>query len=150
MDGSLIYANIGEEIMIDFQFVFKNMSSSAAVEGHTTKKIQDSIMRYVTKPKQVHVTFSVDRHLHKVHIILNAGDGFRTDVHGETTDMYASIDEAAQKLEKQMRKHKEKLKDHKRGQPLRELSAVNTTSGYDNVAIDAEDILKYETRKKRA
>ena len=136
--------------MIDFQFVFKNMASSVAVESHATKKIQDSILRYVTKPKHFHATFSVEKHLHKVHLTLDAGDGFRTDVNAETTDMYASIDEAAQKLEKQMRKQKEKLKNHKRGDHLRDVAVFEVRSGYDNVAIDAEDILKYESRKKRA
>ena len=135
--------------MIEFQFVFKNMASSNALENHTTKKIQESIMRFVTKPNHIQTTFSVDKHFHNVHMLLDAGDGFRTDVHAQTTDMYASIDEASHKLENQLRKQKEKLKDHKRGHKVRNENFY-TISGYDDVAIDADDILKFEARKKRA
>ncbi len=136
--------------MIEYQFVFKNMASSLALQNHTTTKMQDIILRFVTKPKLLHTTFSVDRHLHKIHMTLDAGDGFRTDVNAETTDMHVSIDEAAHKLEKQMRKHKEKLKNHKRGHQLSGDNFGEAKAGYDDVAIDAADILKFESHRKRA
>ena len=58
----------------------------------------------------IHVAVSVEKHRHFAEIILKA-KGFTLHSHEETNDLYASMDKALEKMEKQLRKHKEKAKD---------------------------------------
>ena len=49
--------------------------------------------------------------IHKVDVLL-FGNGTKIKVNMEDKDLYAAIDKATDILERQVRKHKEKLKDH--------------------------------------
>ena len=76
---------------------------------------------------------------------MDAGDGFGIQVEHTSEDMYASIDQLADKLTAQLKKQKEKLKDHK-GNRSRPLTLVAES---DNDSVDADDILKYEAARQR-
>ena len=58
----------------------------------------------------IHVALCVEKHRHFAEIILKT-KGFILHSHKETHDLYASMDKALEKMEKQLRKHKEKAKD---------------------------------------
>ena len=81
-------------------------------ESSAREKLKEKIDKFVTKPIDAQVFFSVTRHQHSAHLKLNAGDGFSVDVEHTSEDMYATVDQMADKLEAQLRKHKEKLQDH--------------------------------------
>ena len=58
----------------------------------------------------IHVALCVEKNRHFAEIILKT-KGFILHSHEETNDLYASMDKALEKMEKQLRKHKEKAKD---------------------------------------
>jgi len=126
------------------------MEVSNSLKSYAEEKIREKISKYVTKPIEAHVTFTVDRHNHRAHIALVGGDGFNMQVDYVCDDMYGSLDHLMHRLESQLKKHKERLKDHKgrnKGQTLRDLA---TSEEYDmNESIDAADILKYEAARKK-
>lgn len=89
---------------------FKNMDPSDAIEVYTTEKSQ-KLAKYFNG--NIHVTwiFSLER-LHRTahcHLVGNNMDYFGEE---STEDLRASIDMALEKIEKQIRKHKEIVKDH--------------------------------------
>jgi putative sigma-54 modulation protein len=125
---------------MQFRFSFKHMESSAALQSYARDKIKVEVEKFVTKPIEVHVTFSVDKHEQHVLCVLSGGDGFKINVEHACPDMYGSVDHMIDKLVTQLKRKKEKLKDHTHGKP-REPFAENEDDGG---AIDAADILKYE------
>jgi putative sigma-54 modulation protein len=131
---------------MQFQFSFRHMDTSPALQNYAEEKLREKIDKFVTKPIEAHVFFSVVRHQHAAHFKLNAGDGFSVDVEHQSQDMYATIDEMADKLEAQLRKHKEKLKDHK----LTQLPEFREKKPIPEDAVDAAEILKFEAGRKRA
>jgi putative sigma-54 modulation protein len=141
---------------MQFQFSFKHMATSPALQTYAEEKLGDKISKFVTKPIGAHVTFSVTRHQHTAHLSLDAGDGFKIQVEHTSEDMYASVDELAEKLASQLRKQKEKLKEHKGVRLAQNLERVSgRTAAPEGAAtevevIDAGDIPKYENGKKRA
>ena len=89
---------------------FKQMSSSDALKFYTKEK-SDKLAIYFNGRISVTWTFSVEK-LNKIahcHLVGNNMDYFSD---AETADMHASIDLVIEKLEKQIRKHKEIVKDH--------------------------------------
>lgn len=59
----------------------------------------------------VHVTMDIQKLSHSVDLLMKYGHTIIRS-HAITTDMYASIDQAVDKLSKQLRKYKKKLQEH--------------------------------------
>ena len=135
-----------------FQFSFKHMSPSTSLQQYAQDKIKQEIEKFVSKPVDAHVTFTVDNHRHIVHCALSGGDGFSVQVEHECDDMYGSIDRMLDKLTVQLKRKKDRLKEHKPQKGLRKDQGhrfEKDVVDFDNVEIDAEDILKYERARKR-
>src|ERR1700722_20096053 len=89
---------------------FKHMTSSEAVKTYTREKCE-SLTKYFKGKITVNWNFSVDKlsHVAHVHLVGNNMDYFGE---AQTEDLHSSIDMAVDKVEKQLRKHKEIVKDH--------------------------------------
>src|SRR5688500_5564227 len=98
---------------MQLQLSFRHMDTSPALQDYAEQKLKEKIDKSVTQPIEAHVFYSVMRPQHSAHLKLKAGDGFNVDVEPTCEDMYATVDQMADKLEAQLKKHKEKLKDHK-------------------------------------
>jgi putative sigma-54 modulation protein len=137
---------------MQFNFTFKHMEASEALQSYTEQKLGEKISKFVTKPIEARVIFSVDRHKnHTAHCHLVGGDGFNVEVEHSCDDMYGSIDRLTDKLESQLRKHKEKLKDHRHrtgkmmAENEAEMETAETTEEIDQrEMVDAGDIVKMQ------
>lgn len=140
---------------MQFQFSFKHMDASTSLQRYTEDKLRTQIEKFVTKPIEAHITFSVDNHRHIAHCALNGGDGFSMQVEHICEDMYGSVDKMLDKLTVQLKRKKEKLKGHKGGRGLKNsfkkgYKKQQDGSDFESLEIDASDIIKYEeARKKR-
>lgn len=132
-------------------FSFRQMESSEAVKNYLVQKMEHKLATYATKFIEANFTLSVNRHLQLVQCTIAAGDGFSLQVEAESQDMYASIDMMVDKLDKQLKRKKEVLKNHKRKEnPQPRVVKVDEADEWQNISVDAEDILKFEAiRKKR-
>ena len=79
------------------------------IRNHFNDKMNKTISDLV-RAADIHVALCVEKHRHFAEIILKA-KGFILHSYEETNDLYASMDKALEKMEKQLRKHKEKAKD---------------------------------------
>lgn len=89
---------------------FKNITPSDALKEFIQDKSQ-TLSRYFQGQISVNWTISEEK-LHRIahcHLVGNHMDFFGE---GSTEDYKASVDVALQKIEKQIRKHKEIVKDH--------------------------------------
>jgi putative sigma-54 modulation protein len=89
---------------------FKHMEPSGALKAYAEEK-SEKLKKYFNGRISVTWTFSVEKQLQVAHchIVGNNMDYFGQ---AETQDLYASIDLCEAKIEKQLRKHKEIVKDH--------------------------------------
>jgi putative sigma-54 modulation protein len=93
---------------------FRHMDGSQAVREYTADKLE-KIKKYFHKgPIAAHATFSVERGFnHCVDLSITLANGIVINAKETTEDMYSSIDLAAARIERQVRKWKEKIRDHK-------------------------------------
>lgn len=102
---------------------FKHMSPSDKLREYTEEKCQ-RLTKYFKG--RVHLTWTLEvnklvRSAH-CHLVGNHMDYFG---HGDTEDFLASIDDAIDRIETQLRRHKEIVKDHHRAEPAPEPTATD-------------------------
>jgi ribosome hibernation promoting factor len=87
----------------------RNIEITDAIHNHLDRKMEKTIQELGEKA-DVHVALSVEKFRHFAEITVKT-KGFT--VHGvdETDDLYVAMDNALTKIEKQLRKHKERAKD---------------------------------------
>src|SRR6187431_1130069 len=93
---------------------FRHMDASQAVREYAAEKL-DKIRKYFNKdPISTHAVFSVERGFHHVaDLNITLPSGIVINAKETTEDMYSSIDLAAARIERQVRKWKDKIRDHK-------------------------------------
>jgi len=93
---------------------FRHMDASQAVREYAAEKLE-KIRKYFNKdPISAHATFSVERGLHHVaDLNITLPSGIVINAKETTEDMYSSIDLAAARIERQVRRWKDKIRDHK-------------------------------------
>ncbi len=81
-----------------------------SLRGYVESKI-DRLERHFDLVSDVHCILSVEKLRHKAEAKVNVSGG---TIFADTTDedMYAAIDGLVDKLDRQVRKHKEKMVDH--------------------------------------
>jgi putative sigma-54 modulation protein len=85
----------------------KNVNVTDALQRYAAKKVE-KLERYFHNIKEAVITQSVQRNWHIVEVTLE-GDGIILRGEERTTNMYASIDQVVEKLEKQIERFKGKL-----------------------------------------
>jgi putative sigma-54 modulation protein len=85
----------------------KHIEVTDAIRNYLEKKLS-KIERYLDHILEVIVTFSVEKNRHIVEVTLQANRAL-IRAEEETDDMYTSIDKVVDKLERQIKKYKEKF-----------------------------------------
>lgn len=91
---------------------FRHMDSSEPVRSYVADKMT-RVKKYIDEPVEAQVVLSVEKKIrHKVEVTL-AAKGITIKAAEQTEDMYAAIDGVIDKLERQLKRYKEKIKRHK-------------------------------------
>jgi putative sigma-54 modulation protein len=90
---------------------FKNIDSSDALKDYAFKRLS-KMDKYIDRTAEAHVVLSVEKRRHKADVTLTA-DGAVINAVEITEDLYSAIDMVMDKLERQIKKHKEKLQAKK-------------------------------------
>ena len=97
--------------MSDISVTFRHLEATTALRTYAEKKAA-KIKKYFGDPNEVNVVLSLEKHRYTAEITLKAGR-FTVNAKEETDDMYSAIDSAVDKIDRQMKKHKDKIKHHK-------------------------------------
>jgi putative sigma-54 modulation protein len=92
---------------------FKNLDPSDHLRDYVSDKL-NRFDKYLYNPAEASVVLSVEkfRHIAEVNII---GDRLSINGKEETEDMYSAIDMVLDKLEKQIKRNKQKIRDRRQG-----------------------------------
>lgn len=90
---------------------FRQMEQSDAIKSYAEEKL-GRVLKYIDEPVSAQVYFSVEKIRHIVEIVINA-KGVNTKASEATNDMYAAVDAVIDKIERQLKRYKEKIKAHK-------------------------------------
>jgi len=93
---------------------FRHMDASQAVRDYAAEKLEKIRKYFHKEPISAHAVFSVERGFnHVADLNLTLPNGIVINAKETTEDMYSSIDMAAARIERQVRRWKDKIRDHK-------------------------------------
>jgi putative sigma-54 modulation protein len=95
---------------MQLNITFRQFGSSDALKEYAKEKVE-RVNKYLDRAGEAHVVLSLERHLHHAEITIHSGSWVLRG-RDKSEDMYASIDLAMDKIENQLRKYKEKIKNH--------------------------------------
>jgi len=120
--------------MIHLDMTGRNVEITPALRNFAAEKLA-KLERLLVGPIEAHVVLGIEKHRQFAEIQLKSKTGIFSG-HQETGDLYASIGEVADKLERQALKHKEKIRDHKHRRGPRDPEIAATIEA--NVAAEVE------------
>jgi ribosomal subunit interface protein len=90
----------------------KHFDVGESLRSHVAETTQAIVERYFGSATEAHVVFCRERHLVKAEISVHASRGFSVQSGGEADDAYVAFDSAAERIDKRLRRHKRRLKNH--------------------------------------
>lgn len=97
---------------------FRHMEASEALKSYAEEKLE-RVKKYIDEPIVVQVFLTVEKIRHMAEVTITA-KGITIKAAEETNDMYASLDAVSDKIERQLRRFKERIKAHKPASDARE------------------------------
>jgi putative sigma-54 modulation protein len=93
----------------------RHVGVTETMKAYARAKVE-KLLKYYDRATSCRVTMDVDGLQHQVEMVLEVSRGGRLVGKADAPDMYAACDLAEQKLAQQVRRHKERLTDHHRGE----------------------------------
>ncbi len=127
---------------MQYSVTFRHMEASETLKEYSHDKLL-RLEKYLDAVIDAEVVMTVEKFRHKAEVLI-ISDGLKIMAEEETEDMYSAIDMVVDKLEKQTKRHREKLKAHKNGsgkraaRPAEEMPASDDDDDYgeDHFTID--------------
>ena len=93
---------------MQIQVTFRHVEPSEALKEYANDKV-GKLQKYLDGPVEAQVTLGIEKHRHMADVVIYAS-GFK--IHGQETtgDLYSAIDLVMDKLDKQVKRYREKLK----------------------------------------
>lgn len=100
---------------------FRHMESSEALREYALRKLA-KMERYLDAAAEAAVVLAIEKFRHQADITIT-GDGYKVKGREETGDMYSAIDLAVEKVEKQLRRFRERPRTIKSSKNPKTLAA---------------------------
>jgi ribosomal subunit interface protein len=95
-----------------YQISGKQIDVGESLTSHVRGGIGEVVNKYAQRPTEAHVTFSKDAHEYRCESTIHLSTGLTVAAEGRSTEIYDSFEKCANKIEKQLRRYKRRLKDH--------------------------------------
>lgn len=92
------------------EITFRNTQATDALRERAEKKFQ-KVAKHLREPIDAHLVCKVEKHRHSAELTIHAAGDQSFKAQEVTGDMYATIDGIMNKLERTVRRHKERIID---------------------------------------
>lgn len=118
---------------------FRQMDTSTALQNYASRKLESILSKHVHgQDVSAQVVFSVERFWHIANFTITV-NGLTVKSVERTENMYASVDLALDRLERQLRRYKERIRTHKPADRERLFTMNILAPQVDEPAVDSVD-----------
>lgn len=137
-----------------YQITGKQIDIGEALQTHVQTEMGGVFDKYAGRPTDANVVFSKSGHEFVCEAEVHLSTGLTAQARGHAHEIYAAFDSASEKMEKQLRRYKRRLKDHhkERSQPV-ELSdagsyilASNESDEHEPEGVSSMIVAEMETK----
>ncbi|MDO5527772.1 MAG: ribosome-associated translation inhibitor RaiA [Paracoccus sp. (in: a-proteobacteria)] len=119
----------------------KHLDVGDALTSHVKSELGETIEKYSQRPTDAAVVFSKDAHQFLCDALVHLSSGLTVQAKGHDTEIYAAFEAAREKMDKQLRRYKRRLKDHHkdRAAPVEYAAADSYVLPADEDEWEAQD-----------
>jgi ribosomal subunit interface protein len=100
---------------MQYQISGKQIDIGAALQTHVKTELNEILSKYAGRPTDTNVVFSKSGSEYVCESIVHLSTGLTAQATGKAHEIYAAFDSSAEKMNKQLRRYKRRLKDHHAG-----------------------------------
>ena len=90
----------------------RHIETGSALRMHVETRLTGAVEKYFNRPADVNVVFSRQGHGFEANCSLHLDSGLYLNATGNDTDIYTSFEHSVERIEKQLRRYKRRLKNH--------------------------------------
>jgi ribosomal subunit interface protein len=117
-----------------YQISGKQIDIGEALQSHVQTELGAAVEKYAERPTDANVVFSRSAHEYVCETTVHLSTGLTAQAKAHATEIYAAFEACNEKMEKQLRRYKRRLKDHHR-----ERSEPVELSGASSYILASED-----------
>ncbi|WP_299363006.1 ribosome-associated translation inhibitor RaiA [uncultured Paracoccus sp.] len=95
-----------------YQISGKQIDIGDALQTHVRTELGETIAKYAQRPTDANVIFSRDAHQFQCEAVVHLSTGLTAQASAQATEIYAAFEACREKMDKQLRRYKRRLKDH--------------------------------------
>lgn len=96
------------ESLLNVSVAFRHTDSTDSLKSYAIEKVSQRVTKYLHVPTDIDIVMNIEKLDHNVEIrVLSRGVDLISEA--TTTNLYTAIDKAAEALDAQLRKHKDKI-----------------------------------------
>jgi ribosomal subunit interface protein len=108
-----------------YQISGRHIDIGEALQTHVRDGLDETVGKYAERPTDATVVFSRDAHEYVCEAVVHLSTGLTAQAKAHATEIYAAFEKCRDKMEKQLRRYKRRLKDHhkERKEPVESFEA---------------------------
>ncbi|MEO1537527.1 MAG: ribosome-associated translation inhibitor RaiA [Pseudomonadota bacterium] len=103
---------------MQYQITGKQIDIGEALQVHVKDGLDEMVGKYPGRPTDANVVFSKSGHEHVCEAVIHLSTGMTVQAKGADHEIYAAFEKCQDKMDKQLRRYKRRLKDHHRDRPV--------------------------------
>lgn len=100
-----------------YQISGKQIDIGEALQTHVKAELGEVVDKYAQRPTEAVVIFSRSAHEFVCEATIHLSTGLTAQAKGHASEIYAAFESCREKLDKQLRRYKRRLRDHHRDRP---------------------------------
>jgi ribosomal subunit interface protein len=97
-----------------YQISGKQIDIGEALQTHVKAELGEIVEKYAQRPTEAVVVFSKAAHEHVCEAVIHLSTGLNAQAKGHATEIYAAFESCREKMDKQLRRYKRRLRNHHR------------------------------------
>lgn len=123
-----------------YQISGKQIDIGQALQTHVQSQLGEVVGKYAGRPTDANVIFSRSGHEYVCEATIHLSTGLSATAKAHSNEIYSAFDGCTEKMDKQLRRYKRRLKDHHRdrAEPVELLGASSYILASEEQSEDAE------------
>ena len=100
-----------------YQISGKQIDIGEALQTHVKAELGEVVEKYAQRPTEAIVVFSKSAHEHVCEAVIHLSTGLTAQAKGHATEIYAAFESCREKMDKQLRRYKRRIRNHHSARP---------------------------------
>ncbi|MGV8950389.1 MAG: ribosome hibernation-promoting factor, HPF/YfiA family [Cypionkella sp.] len=100
-----------------YQISGKHIDIGEALQTHVKSELGEVVEKYAQRPTEAIVIFSKSAHEYVCESVVHLSTGLSASAKGHSTEIYAAFESCREKMDKQLRRYKRRIRNHHVNRP---------------------------------